>query len=124
MQKQLNNYFKSIKKNLPCYNRAMREMLNDLKVSVGAYIDENGITEFAEIENHFGTAADIANEFAMGLNGAYIKSYKFKKRVTAIVIYILAAILVIVASLAVYIYVENEMNTPLLYNEEILYHED
>lgn len=121
MQKQLKVYFKSIKKNLPCYNKTIRKMLDDLKVSIDAFVEENGITDFALIEQHFGTAEDIAKEFAVGIDGAYIKSYKFKKRVTAIVLSILAVILVIVASLSIYIYIENERNSPVYYNNKIIY---
>lgn len=111
MKKQIKHYFKSIKHNLPCVNSAIRKMLDDLKVSVESYIQENNITDFIQIEQHFGTAEDIAKEFAMGVDGAYIKSYKFKKRVTTIVISILAAIFVIIASLAIYIVVSSEINT-------------
>ncbi len=121
MKKQLKCYFKNIKHNLPCYNSAMRKMLDDLKSSVNTFIQENGITDFAQIEQHFGTAEDIAKEFAIGLDNAYIKSYKFKKRVTVITLSILAAIMVIVASLSMYIYIENEKNSPIYYNNKIIY---
>lgn len=121
MQKQLQSYFKIIKKNLPCYNKAMKTMLDDLKVSVNTFIQENDITSFTQIEQHFGTAEDIAKEFAVGVDNAYVKSYKFKKRVTAIVLSILALILVIVASLALYIVVENEIHTPVAHDNKITY---
>lgn len=121
MQKQLKAYFKSIKKNLPCYNKAMHKMLDDLKVSIDAFTIENDITDFAQIEQHFGTAESIAAEFTAGVDGAYIKSYKFKRRVTAIVLSILAAMLVIVASLSIYIVTENEIHTPVTHDNKITY---
>lgn len=124
MQKQLTVYFKSIKKNLPCRNKTIRKMLDDLKASVNSFAEENGITDFALIEQHFGAAEDIAKEFAVGIDGTYIKSYKFKTRVTAIVLSVLAAILVIVASLSVYIYIENEKDIPVYYDDKIIYKED
>lgn len=111
MKKQLKSYFKEIKKNLPCYNKTMKKMLGDLKEAVDAFVQENSITDFTQIEQHFGTAQDIAKEFTVGVDSAYIKSYKFKKRVTAIVLSVLAAILVIVASLAIYIVISSEINT-------------
>ena len=110
MKKQLKIYFKNIKKNLPCLNSTMRKMLNDLKMSVNTFIEENNVADFTQIEQHFGSAEDIAKEFAAGIDSAFVKSYKFKKRITTIVISILTAILVIIASLSVYIYIENEMN--------------
>ncbi len=124
MQKQLKAYFKSIKKNLPCLNSAMRKMLNDLKLSIDTYIKDNNVVDFEKIIEHFGTAEDIAKEFAVGIDNSFVKSYKFKKRITAIVISILVAILVITASLAIYIYIENEKNIPVYYNNEITYERD
>lgn len=124
MQKQLKAYFKSIKKNLPCYNKAMHKMLDDLKVSIDAFTIENDITDFAQIEQHFGTAESIAAEFTAGVDSAYVKSYKFKKRVTAIVLSILAAIMVAVSALVIYIIADGEKNQPIYYNDKIMYQEN
>lgn len=124
MQKQLKVYFKSIKKNMPCYNKTIRKMLDDLKVSVDAFVEENGITDFALIEQHFGTAEDIAKEFAVGVDGAYITSYKFKKRVTAIVLSILAAIMVAVSALVIYIIADTQRNSPIDVDATITYDEE
>ena len=111
MQKQLKTYFKTIKKNLPCLNSVVRKMLDDLKVSVNDYITQNNCIEFQEIEKHFGAAEDIAKEFAVGIDNAYVKSYKLKKRIAAVVVALLTAILIIVTSLSIYIYIENENNS-------------
>ena len=124
MQKQLQSYFKIIKKNLPCYNKAMKTMLDDLKVSVNTFIQENDITSFTQIEQHFGTAEDIAKEFAVGVDNAYVKSYKFKKRVTAIVLSILAAIMVSIFALVIYIIADGERNQPVNFDTNIIYSED
>lgn len=124
MQKQLQSYFKIIKKNLPCYNKAMKTMLDDLKVSVNTFIQENDITSFTQIEQHFGTAEDIAKEFAVGVDNTYVKSYKFKKRVTAIVLSILAAIMVSIFALVIYIIADGERNQPVNFDTNIIYSED
>lgn len=124
MQKQLQSYFKIIRKNLPCYNKAMKTMLDDLKVSVNTFIQENDITSFTQIEQHFGTAEDIAKEFAVGVDNAYVKSYKFKKRVTAIVLSILAAIMVSIFALVIYIIADGERNQPVNFDTNIIYSED
>ena len=123
MKKHIKYYFKSIKHNLPCVNSAIRKMLDDLKVSVESYIQENNITDFIQIEQHFGTAQDVAKEFAMGVDGAYIKSYKFKKRVTTIVISILAAIMVAISTLVIYMIVMLEENAPINVSADITYSE-
>lgn len=121
MEKQLEIYFKIIKKNLPCLNSTMRKMLDDLKLSVNTFIQENGINDFEKIIEHFGTAEDIAKEFAVGIDNEYLKSYKFKKRIVTVAVSILAAILVIIASLAIYIVVSNEVNKVANLNTTITY---
>lgn len=119
MKKLLKKYFKEIKRNLPCYNKSMRKMLDDLKVSVNTFVSENDINDFNVVVAHFGTAQDIAREFTVGLDNSYIKSYKFKKRVTAIVVSILAAIMIAVSALIAYIIATSEDNQPTYYDETI-----
>lgn len=124
MKKQLKSYFKEIKKNLPCYNKAMKTMLGDLKIAVDTYINDNNVSDFAKIVEHFGTAEDIAKEFAVGLDNSYIKSYKFKKRIIAIVVSVLAVIMVIASALMIYIIVSLENNTPVSEGTTIIYGEE
>lgn len=121
MKKQLKSYFKEIKKNLPCYNKAMKTMLGDLKIAVDTYINDNNVSDFAKIVEHFGTAEDIAKEFAVGLDNSYIKSYKFKKRIIAIVVSILAVIMIAVSTLVIYIIVMAENNRPVSEGTTIIY---
>lgn len=124
MKKQLKSYFKEIKKNLPCYNKAMKTMLGDLKIAVDTYINDNNVSDFAKIVEHFGTAEDIAKEFAVGLDNSYVKSYKFKKRIIAIVVSVLAVIMVIASALMIYIIVSLENNTPVSEGTTIIYGEE
>lgn len=124
MNKQLKAYFEDIKKNLPCVNSSMRKMLNDLKLSVDTYIKDNNVVDFDDVIEHFGTAQDIAREFAIGLDNTYIKSYKFKKRLAATVVAILAAIMVAVSALVVYIITSLENNTPVSEGTTIIYGEE
>lgn len=124
MKKQLKVYFKEIKKNLPCYNKAMKTMLGDLKIAVDTYINDNNVSDFAKIIEHFGTAEDIAKEFAVGLDNSYVKSYKLKKRIIAIVVSILAVIMVIASVLMIYIIVSLENNTPVSEGTTIIYGEE
>ena len=124
MKKQLKVYFKEIKKNLPCYNKAMKTMLGDLKIAVDTYINDNNVSDFAKIVEHFGTAEDIAKEFAVGLDNSYVKSYKFKKRIIAIVVSVLAVIMVIASALMIYIIVSLENNTPVSEGTTIIYGEE
>ena len=84
----------------------------------------NNIVDFKKVIENFGTAEDIAKEFAIGIDNAYVKSYKFKKRVVAIIVSILAAILLIVSIFSIYIYIENERYTPVFYNDKITYEKD
>lgn len=124
MKKQLKLYFKDIKRNLPCYNKTIQKMVDDLKMSIDDFIEENNITDFKIVEKHFGDAESIAKEFAVGIDNSYIKSYKFKKYAIITVASILAAILVVVASISAYIYVKTEINIPIFYNDQIIYEKE
>lgn len=121
MKKQLKLYFKDIKRNLPCYNKTIQKMVDDLKMSIDDFIEENNITDFKIVEKHFGDAESIAKEFAVGIDNAYIKSYKFKKYAIITVASILAAILVVVSSFVVYMIVNLEENTPISADTTITY---
>ena len=121
MKRQLKAYFKEIKKNLPCVNSAMKTMLGDLKIAVDTYINDNNVTDFEKIVEHFGTAEDIAKEFAVGLDNAYVKSYKFKKRVIAIAVCLLAAITVAISALVIYVIAMAEDNRPVSEETTITY---
>ena len=121
MKKQLKAYFKQIKKNLPCVNSTMRKMLDDLKASVNTFVVENDISDFNAVVEHFGSSEDIAKEFAVGLDNSYVKSYKFKRRVIAIVVSILAVIMATVIVLALYIFIENEIHSPALSETTVKY---
>lgn len=123
IQKQLKHYFKEIKRNLPCYNKTMRKMLDDLKFSVCAFLYESDSVTMEKIEQRFGTPESIAAEFTAGVDGAYIKSYKLKKRVAVIVISIFAAILVAVSALVIYIIADGERNQPIYVDTDITYNE-
>ncbi|MBR5472878.1 MAG: hypothetical protein IKU82_02695 [Clostridia bacterium] len=121
MKKQLKLYYKTIKRNLPCYNKAMRKMLDDLKVSVDVFIEENNITDFEIVEKHFGNAESVAKEFTAGIDNAYIKSYKLKKYAIIAISSILAAILLVVSSFVAYMIVNLEENTPISADTTITY---
>lgn len=119
MKKLIKTYIKTIKKNLPCLNSAMRKMLNDLKLSIYTYIKDNNIVEFKKIIEHFGTAEDIAKEFAVGVDNSYIKSYKLKKRITVIAISILVTTMIALLTLVTYIIASSEKNQPVSFDSKI-----
>lgn len=121
MKKQLKRYFKEIKRNLPCYNKTMRKLLDDLKFSVCTFVYESDSVTMEQVEQRFGTPESIAAEFTAGVDGAYIKSYKLKRRVAAIVISIFAAILVAVSALVIYIIADGERNQPIYVDTYITY---
>lgn len=119
LKKELNKYFKNIKRNLPCTNKDIKKLLSSLKESVATYIDDNNIDNLSKIEQHFGTAESVANEFTAGLDNAYIKSYKFKKRIAMIVVALFTAVSLAVVSLVIYIYINTNKNLPAYTVDEI-----
>ena len=81
-------WFKSIKRNLPCYDSVMKKMVKNLRRDIEAYIEENNVLDFKEIENHFGSAEDITLEFSSVINNSRIKAYKRKRATTTVAIFI------------------------------------
>lgn len=123
LKKDIKKYIKNIKRNLPCVNKTMQDLIKKMQKSIEVYVYENNVENIKEIEKHFGTSKSVAEEFAVGLDSNYVKAYKFKRRTVTVFLSILAAILVVIALLSVYIVAENEKHTPAFYSDVIVYEE-
>lgn len=61
--RELQNYFREIKKELPCGGCERRKILRDLRLSVENFLEENPGATFDAVESHFGTPAQIADTY-------------------------------------------------------------
>ncbi len=118
--KECIRYLKSIKAALPCYNKAMRKMFSDFKVSVQSYALDHPDADLVALEDRFGSVARIVKDFSGGYSDDYIKSYKLRKKIGITVISILAVILAIVLGMAIVIILNNEWSTVRYIDYEII----
>ncbi len=119
LKKEINSYYRKIKKTLPCYNKVMKKMLDDLKFSIEAYLDENPNAEFQDIEKHFGTAEQISNDFSTVISEPQIKAYKRTKYIRIALLSVLSAILVFIGALTIIIYINNSRDTIYYYETSV-----
>ena len=63
MDKELKQYFKSIKNNLNCSNRLKLVFIKEFKNRVNDYLEDNPNANIEEIISFFGSAEEIANSF-------------------------------------------------------------
>lgn len=77
MDKELKQYFKSIKYNLNCSNRLKVVFIKEFKNRVNDYLEDNPNANIEEIISFFGSAEEIANSFG---NDTEFYKNKAKKR--------------------------------------------
>lgn len=61
--KDLKRYYRQVASWLPCGGRTKREMMARIRTTVDAYVQEHPATDFAAIQEHFGTPQQIAAAF-------------------------------------------------------------
>lgn len=121
MKKKIRFYLKHIKRNLPCCNKLMRKMLGDLKMDIEAYIEENNAVDFEQVEQHFGAAENIAKEFTVGIDSAYVKSYKLKRNIIIAGILVLTMIFAAILIFTIYTIIDAKKNQPITHDTNITY---
>ncbi len=119
LKKEINRYYGKIKKALPCYNKAIKKMLDDLKFSIEAYLDEKPNAEFRDVEKHFGTAEQISNDFSTVISESQIKAYKKTKYIGIALLSVLSAILAFIGALTIIIYINNSRDTIYYYETSV-----
>ena len=87
LKKDIKKYIKNIKRNLPCVNKTMQDLIKKMQKSIEVYVYENNVENIKEIEKHFGTSKSVAEEFAVGLDSNYVKAYKFSCNCVAFSVY-------------------------------------
>ncbi len=63
LARDVKKYKRKIKANLLCGTKLSKQFLADLSDSIDNYIEENNITQLADVQNHFGSPEQIAQSF-------------------------------------------------------------
>lgn len=77
------NYLKEINSFLICDFSTRNKFISDLKSDIDEYIENNSVTDFDSVYNHFGEPQDIAKGF---LENADTKKIKRKMDITKVVV--------------------------------------
>ena len=86
MNNQLKKYYRSIRRCLSCPGKMKNRILDNIRQSVSAYLEENPTADFAAVQQHFGTPQQIAAACIEEMTAPEIvKNFKVKKTVITIV---------------------------------------
>ena len=96
--KELNNYYRQIKKLLVCSKSDKKKFLCSLDDNIEEYLKEHPNSDFSEIQEVMGTPQEIADEFLANESAEKIKNkITFKKIILVAVIIVLTAILFMIS---------------------------
>ena len=83
--KELNNYYRSIQKVLPCSGCQKRKLMADIRSSVESFLQKHPDATFDTVIAHFGTPQQIADTYAAEIPPEELqKKLKIKKWVIGI----------------------------------------
>lgn len=77
----IKRYQRRIRSNLLCSTKLSKQFMTDLACAIDSFIEENGVTQLAEVEDHFGTPEQIARSFLATTDIAAIRKKMRLKRI-------------------------------------------
>lgn len=93
INKEIDEYFAEIKRNLICSPSQKNTIINDLRESVVNYVEENNIDDINKVYAQFGTPQDIADQSISDTEPQKIKRTYNHHRV--IIIGVVVAVLIV-----------------------------
>ena len=82
----LKQYYRSVRKALPCSRKMKRQIVAQLKDGVNEYLATNQDADFWAVQNHFGTPQQIASGFVEDQStSALLHKMSIKKKIVAII---------------------------------------
>lgn len=105
----LRRYCKQVKKWLPCGGKVAKRILQDLRMNLLVYLEENPNADFEQLKEHFGQPKDIACAYIDGQNTEeLLAALRLRRRVLAMVA---GALMLLLAICGVYIsWASHEIN--------------
>ncbi|MBR5427255.1 MAG: hypothetical protein IK118_02805 [Clostridia bacterium] len=73
LEKELQRYFKEIKKCLLCSTKLSRKFLSDLAQSVDQFVEAEPEADITAVKDHFGTPEQIAKSFLAETDIGYLR---------------------------------------------------
>lgn len=119
----LKRYYKEISSWLPCSRKLKKQIIGQIQNCVEDYLAQNPDTDIAQLKSHFGDPQTIAATYVENTGTAEIlKDLRIRKRIVRIVAGVMAAILIMWASVVTW--VAAEANREIQGQPEYSVHED
>lgn len=82
----LKRYYRGIRNELPCSRKMRNQILQQIRENVTLFLEQNPSADFDAVQNHFGTAQEIASSYIEDQNAhALLRRMRIKKKVVAII---------------------------------------
>lgn len=96
LEKQLKAYYREIRHYLPGFGKLKKQIMDSIRQSIGAYLEENPAADFEEIQKHFGTPQQIATSYVDEMTTPEIlKKFSVKKTILTIICAAVVTIVII-----------------------------
>ena len=100
METQLNQYYCSIHRRLPCNRKMKAKIIACIKETIDGYLKEHPLADMDAIQAHFGTPAQIAEAYIEEMTTPEIVK-KFRVKKWAVTVIAVVAVVTVVAYLVV-----------------------
>lgn len=117
LELQLNDYYKSIKKNMMCSNNVKKVFIKDFKNRVDEYVLDNPNTTIEDVVINFGSPKDIVKSFDNDVD--YYKRKANKRLIIAVTIGIASIVIIGLLGFAIADMINNFGGTITVTTEEI-----
>ncbi len=92
----LKTYYKEIDKVLVCEKKEKKAFLDELKLNIEQYINDNNVKTIDEIKERFGSPQEIANSFLGDIDTSSLKKLLSIKKAVIIALIVLVVIIAMV----------------------------
>lgn len=111
MKNKLNQYYRAIRRCLPCSGKQKQQIMDRIRQSVSSYMDEDPLADFSAVQAHFGTPEQIAHTYIAEMEIPDIAKNFERKKCVVTIISIAAAAALLLWSTALIIALINEFNS-------------
>ncbi len=86
MKNELNQYYRAIRRCLPCSCKQKQQIMDRIRQSISSYMEEIPLADFSAVQAHFGTPQQIAHAYIEEMRTEEIaEKFNRKKSIATIV---------------------------------------
>lgn len=107
MRIELKDYYRNIRRCLPCSRKLRQQIADSIQTQVNTYLEERPETDFASVQQHFGTPEQIVAAYIDEMTTTELqKKFKHKQKVIVIICIAVALALIMWATMLVSAWVD------------------